>query len=83
MATVLVTGAGTGFGKGISLALAERGHDVIATTESDEQAAALAAEAPQLTVERLDITTDDVDKVSQWDIRLPTCPWSWFARCSR
>ena len=68
MATVLVTGAGTGFGKGISLALAERGHDVIATTESDEQAAALAAEAPQLTVERLDITTDDVDKVSQWDI---------------
>lgn len=66
--TVLVTGAGSGFGKGASLALAARGHNVIATTESDKQAAALSAEAPQLTVERIDITTDDVDKVLQWDI---------------
>jgi NAD(P)-dependent dehydrogenase (short-subunit alcohol dehydrogenase family) len=66
--TVLVTGAGSGFGKGASLALAERGHTVIATTETDEQAAALEAEAPQLTVERIDITTDDVDIVSQWDL---------------
>lgn len=66
--TVLVTGAGSGFGKGASLALAARGHKVIATTESDEQAAALSAEAPQLTVERIDITTADIDKVSQWDI---------------
>lgn len=66
--SVLVTGAGSGFGKGTSLALAARGHNVIATTESDEQAAALSAEAPQLTVERIDITTDDVDKVLQWDI---------------
>ena len=66
--TVLVTGAGSGFGKGASLALAARGHDVIATTESDEQAAALAIEAPQLTVERIDITTSDIDKVLQWDI---------------
>lgn len=66
--TVLVTGAGSGFGKGASLALAARGHNVIAATETDEQAAALSAEAPQLTVERIDITTDDVDKVSSWDI---------------
>ena len=66
--TVLVTGAGSGFGKGTSLALAARGHNVIAATETDEQAAALAAEAPQLTVERIDITTDDVDKVTGWDI---------------
>jgi NAD(P)-dependent dehydrogenase (short-subunit alcohol dehydrogenase family) len=66
--TVLITGAGTGFGKGASLALAARGHRVIATTETDAQAAALAAEAPELNVERLDITTDDVDKVSQWDV---------------
>ena len=66
--TVLITGAGSGFGKGASLALAARGHNVIATTETDAQAAALAAEAPQLTVERVDITSADVDKVSQWDV---------------
>jgi NAD(P)-dependent dehydrogenase (short-subunit alcohol dehydrogenase family) len=66
--TVLITGAGSGFGKGASLALAARGHKVIATTETDDQAVALAASAPQLTVERINITTNDVDKVTQWDI---------------
>jgi NAD(P)-dependent dehydrogenase (short-subunit alcohol dehydrogenase family) len=65
---VMVTGAGSGFGKLAALALAERGHHVIATTETTEQAAALRAEAPQLTVEKLDITTDDVRKVEGWDI---------------
>jgi len=66
--TVLITGAGSGFGKLAALALAERGHHVIATTETDEQATALAAEAPQLQVERIDITTSDVAKVLAWDI---------------
>lgn len=66
--TVMITGAGSGFGKQASLDLAARGHHVIATTETDEQAAALRAEAPQLTVERVDITTDDVNKVTAWDI---------------
>ncbi len=66
--TVMITGAGSGFGKGASLALAERGHDVIATTETDEQATALRAEAPQLTVEKLDITSADVTKAADWDI---------------
>ena len=39
--TVMITGAGSGFGKQASIALAARGHHVIATTESDAQAAAL------------------------------------------
>jgi NAD(P)-dependent dehydrogenase (short-subunit alcohol dehydrogenase family) len=66
--TVMITGAGSGFGKGASLALAARGHKVIATTETDDQAKALRAEAPELTVEKLDITTGDVAKAAAWDI---------------
>src|SRR5471030_1053666 len=66
--TVMITGAGSGFGKGTSVALAARGHNVIATTETEDQAAALRVEAPQLTVEKLDITTTDVSKAADWDI---------------
>jgi len=66
--TVLITGAGSGFGKGAALALASRGHDVIATTETTEQADALRAEAPTLRVEKLDITTDDVRRAADWNI---------------
>lgn len=67
--TVLITGAGSGFGKGAALALAARGHHVIATTETQAQADALQAEAPQLQVEKLDITTtDDVAKAAGWNV---------------
>lgn len=68
MATILITGAGSGLGKLAALALVARGHRVIATTETDEQADALRVEAPGLTVERLDVTTSDVDKARQWQI---------------
>ena len=66
--TVMITGAGSGFGKGAALALAARGHQVIASTETEAQAEALGAEAPQLTVAKLDITTDDVAKAAGWDL---------------
>jgi NAD(P)-dependent dehydrogenase (short-subunit alcohol dehydrogenase family) len=65
---VMITGAGSGFGKGASIALAARGHHVIATTETEDQATALRAEAPELTVEKLDITSSDVGKAADWDI---------------
>jgi short-subunit dehydrogenase len=65
---VLITGAGSGFGKLTALALAERGHHVIAATETKEQAKELRKVAPELTVKRLDITTDDVKKVYDWDV---------------
>jgi NAD(P)-dependent dehydrogenase (short-subunit alcohol dehydrogenase family) len=65
---VMITGAGSGFGKGASVALAARGHHVIATTETEDQATALRAEAPELTVEKLDITSSDVGKAADWDI---------------
>jgi len=65
---VMITGAGSGFGRNAAVALAARGHHVIATTETDAQADALRSEAPELTVERVDITGDDVAKVAGWDI---------------
>ena len=67
--TVLITGAGSGFGLGAAVQLAGRGHSVIATVESDSQAAELAASHPELTVARLDITKpDDVATVDRWDL---------------
>ena len=54
--TVLITGAGSGFGKATAIELASRGHDVIATTETQAQATALAAEHPELRTMKLDVT---------------------------
>jgi NAD(P)-dependent dehydrogenase (short-subunit alcohol dehydrogenase family) len=43
--TVLITGAGSGFGLGASLELARRGYDVIATTQIVSQITAVNAAA--------------------------------------
>jgi NAD(P)-dependent dehydrogenase (short-subunit alcohol dehydrogenase family) len=67
--TVLITGAGSGFGRGAAVELARRGHKVIAAVLNDQQAADLAKGEPQLTVVKLDITdANDVAKVDQWDL---------------
>jgi NAD(P)-dependent dehydrogenase (short-subunit alcohol dehydrogenase family) len=67
--TVLITGGGTGFGRGAALELAARGHAVIAAVLDDTQAADLLRAEPKLTVTKLDITkADDVAKVDQWDL---------------
>ncbi len=67
--TVLITGAASGFGRGAAVALAARGHTVIAAVESDHQAAELAAAQPELTVAKLDVTDPaDLDVVDRWDL---------------
>jgi NAD(P)-dependent dehydrogenase (short-subunit alcohol dehydrogenase family) len=66
--TVLITGAGSGFGRGAAVELARRGHKVIAAVLNGQQAADLAKEEPKLTVVKLDITdAKDVAKFDQWD----------------
>ena len=67
--TVLITGAGSGFGRGAAIELARRGHKVIAAVLDDKQAADLSKAEPKLTVVKLDITkADDIAKVDQWDL---------------
>jgi NAD(P)-dependent dehydrogenase (short-subunit alcohol dehydrogenase family) len=66
--TILITGAGSGFGKGAAVELAARGHHVIATTETAQQADALGADHPELTTMKLDVTDPaDVAKVGEVD----------------
>ena len=70
---ILVTGAGTGFGKGIAFGLAEQGKEVIAGVEIISQVSALEKEAKDrgitLKIEKLDVTNPrDREKAWSWDI---------------
>ena len=60
--TIMITGAGSGFGKETAIALAARGHDVIAATYDQAQAEALLADATRAGVRlkaiKLDITSE-------------------------
>jgi NAD(P)-dependent dehydrogenase (short-subunit alcohol dehydrogenase family) len=67
--SVLITGAGSGFGRGAAVELARRGHAVIATTVSQSEADELAAAHPELTTAKLDITdAGDRRQVEQWRV---------------
>jgi short-subunit dehydrogenase len=71
--TILITGARGGFGKAAAFVLARRGHSVIATTRTEEQAAVLKAEAGAagLVMEtfKLDITLpEDRQKIAAYDL---------------
>lgn len=71
--TYLITGAGTGFGKGIALGLAEQGKKVIAGVETMSEVSALIKEAKEneieIQVEKLDVTDPaDRERAWTWDI---------------
>jgi NAD(P)-dependent dehydrogenase (short-subunit alcohol dehydrogenase family) len=64
--TVLITGAGSGFGRGAAIELAKRGHKVIAAVLNDQQARELKKAAPKLGVVKIDVTNmKDIAKVDR------------------
>lgn len=71
--TYLITGAGTGFGKGIAFGLAEQGKKVIAGVETMSEVSALEKEAQEkkvdIQVEKLDVTNPaDRERAWTWDV---------------
>jgi len=73
MNTVLITGAGTGFGHEVAMRMAEKGFDVIAAVEIYAQVQTLKRQAAKrgvtLQVEKLDVTDDgDRRKALAWNV---------------
>ena len=71
--TILITGAGSGFGKQVAFDLARKGHQVIATAQTWLQVTELKNEAQaqslNIQVDKLDVTIDlDRTNALKWDI---------------
>lgn len=72
--TILITGAGSGFGEGAAIGMAKNGHTVIATAQIAPQVAALRRKVDELgltnlRVEKLDLLDPhDVAYAQTWDI---------------
>ena len=71
---ILITGAGSGFGEGVSFGLAQNGHEVIAGVQIWPQVTSLRQKArslglSNLRVEKLDLLNPyDVANAMKWDI---------------
>jgi NADP-dependent 3-hydroxy acid dehydrogenase YdfG len=72
--TILITGAGSGLGKGAAFGMAKNGHNIIATAQVSSQVTPLREEAAALGLrnmrfERLDLTDPyDIKQAQGWDI---------------
>ncbi|MFS8980750.1 SDR family oxidoreductase [Cupriavidus necator] len=72
--TILITGAGSGFGESAAIGMAQNGHQIIATTHVSSQVMPLRHKAKELglnnlRVERLDLTDPyDILQAQSWDI---------------
>lgn len=72
--TILITGAGSGFGKGAAIGMAKNGHNIIATVHVSSQVTPLREEvaalglSDKIRVERLDLTDQyDIKQALRWD----------------
>lgn len=72
--TILITGAGSGFGKGAAIGMAKNGHNIIATVHVSSQVTPLREEvaalglSDKIRVERLDLTDQyDIKQALKWD----------------
>ncbi|MCY1479255.1 Sorbitol dehydrogenase [compost metagenome] len=72
--TILITGAGSGFGKGAAIGMAKNGHNIIATVHVSSQVTPLREEvaalglSDKISVERLDLTDQyDIKQALRWN----------------
>lgn len=71
--TILITGAGSGFGEGAAIGMAKNGHNIIATTQIAPQVTPLREKAKamglnNLRVEKLDLTDEyDIKQAQGWE----------------